>query len=280
MATAVAAVLSLLLHALLRPLSGLLPVLAAAGALRDLTGEPWARNLIAGAQALAGAVLAARTAWEALQLATLRAEGAPADPGALLKRFVAAAAAIVAGPALAVRAMDAGNLLSAAVARAGFGAGLPGLPGDLGALAAQVSADALWVPLLLLGGLVLLLLCFLQAMVRTVEMTLAAILAPVMALGFLSGGGTADVWLREVVVLSAAQAVQLLLLDLGAALLAAPSLPGSPAGPLGPFLFVACCWVAWRSPHLLRQFAYRSGAASAAGGAAAVAVRVLTRLPL
>ncbi len=109
-ASVVTAILSLLIHAVLAPLDGLLSAFAAAGAVHDLTGAPWAQNLIAGSQAVAGAVLAMRTAWEALMLATARTEGAPTDPGALLKRVVLTAAAIAAGPALAVQAMRAGNL--------------------------------------------------------------------------------------------------------------------------------------------------------------------------
>ncbi len=282
-ASVVTAILSLLIHAVLAPLDGLLSAFAAAGAVHDLTGAPWAQNLIAGSQAVAGAVLAMRTAWEALMLATARTEGAPTDPGALLKRVVLTAAAIAAGPALAVQAMRAGNLLADAVAHAGLGPGLADLPGNLWTMAATVEADQPWVPLLLLGGGFILILCFIQSVVRTVEMTLAAILAPVMALGFLSGGGTADVWLREVVVLAASQAVQLLLLYLAAALLV---LPAGPAGlALGPFYFLGACWVAWRSPQMLRQFAYHSGAGSAIGsvaGSAATAAltRLLTKLPL
>ena len=279
MTTIVAEVLSLLLHILLQPLDAVLAVFTAAGELHNLTGEPWVRNMIAGSQALAGAVLAARTGWEAFQLATLRTEGTPTDPGALLKRVVVTALAIVAGPPLAVQALDAGNLLAQAVSGAGLGPGLPALGGNLQALAAQVTATELWEPLLVLGGIVLVLLCFLQAMVRTIEMTLAAILAPVMALGFLSGGGTADIWLREVIVLATSQAVELLLLDLAAALLVAPSVPGGPSGLLDPFLFLAACWVAWRTPRLLRQYGYQT-AGQAAGGAAMTAARVLTKLPL
>jgi hypothetical protein len=282
-ASVVTAVLSLLIHTLLAPLDGVLSAFAAAGALHNLTTAPWAANLIAGSQAVAGAVLAVRTAWEALMLATARTEGAPTDPGALLKRVVVAAAAIAAGPWLATQAMVAGNLLADAVAHAGLGTGLGTLPGNLWTLAATLQADRLWVPLLLLGGVVIVILCFIQSIVRTLEMTLAAILAPLMALGFLSGGGTADVWFREVVVLAASQAVQLLLLYVAAALLVAPAGPGGLL--LGPFYFLGACWVAWRSPQLLRQFAYHTGAGSAAGSVAgsattAAVTRLLTKLPL
>lgn len=281
MSAIVSAVLAYLIQIVLAPLNDILVAFAAAGALHNLTTEPWAQNLIAGSQALAGAILAVRLAWEALQLATLRTEGAPTDPGALLKRAALTACAIAAGPWLAVQAMLAGNLLSDAVAHAGLGEGLSTLSGNLSALTATLASDRIWEPLLLLGGVVIIVLCFIQAVVRTIEMTLAAILAPVMALGFLSGGGTADVWFREIVVLSASQAVQLLLLYIAAALLVSPAVPGTTSGFLGPFLFLGACWVAYRTPQLLRQFAYHTGTGSAAGSAVAMAAsRLLTKLPL
>lgn len=273
-------VLAFLIRMVLAPLNGVLVAFAAAGELHNLTTTPWAQNLIAGAQALAAAVLAVRTAWEAFQLATLRTEGQPADAGSLLKRVALSAGAIAAGPWLCVQAMLAGNLLADAVAHAGLGSGLGGLVGRLLAMSNVLAASAVWMPLLLLAGSVIIVLCFLQAIVRTVEMTLAAIVSPLMAIGFLSGGGAADVWLREVIVLACSQAVQLLLLYLAAAVLVGP-LPGGTGGTfLAPFLFVGTCWVAWRTPHILRQYAYHTGIGSAAGGGAAMAAgRLLTKLP-
>ena len=277
--TIVAGVLGFLIQAVLAPLNGILAAFAAAGELHNLTTEPWAQNLIAGSQAVAGAILAVRTAWDAFQLATLRTEGAPTDPGALLKRVALTAGAIAAGPWLAVQAMVAGNLLAGAVAHAGLGVGLTDLAGNLSSLTATLQVADLWEPLLLLIGVVVIVLCFIQSIVRTIEMTLAAILAPVMALGFLSGGGAADVWFKEVVVLAGSQAVQLLLLYMASALLVSPVVAGGPQGFLGPFFFLGACWVAWRTPQLLRQYAYHTGAGAAAGTAVAMAVRLLTKLP-
>lgn len=280
-------VLTWLISLPLAPVDGLMRVFASAGALRDLTGQPWAQSLIAGAQGIACAVLALRVAWEALQMASLRAEGAPTDPGGLLKRAVTTGAAIFAGPWVAREMIVVGNLLAGAVGQAGFASSLQNL--DLASLFLNYlnPSRAMWALLLVVPGLVLMILIFFQGLIRTIEITLAAILSPLAALGYMSGGGMADVWWREVVVLGTSQAVQLLLLHLAAAMLVAPvpwqSLPSQIA--IGPFLFVAALWVTWRTPHILRNYAYSTGLTGAAGavgqavGYAAV-TRILAKLPI
>ena len=279
MLAVVSAILSFLIRVFLAPLNAVLVSFATAGELHDLLGYPGVSTLITGAQAVAWAILGTRTAWEAFQLATLRNEGAPTDPGSLLKRVALTGAAIAGGPWVAEQALLVGNDLAQAVAHVGLGVGLGSISGNLAALSANLTLATLWVPLLLLGGVVLVILCFLQAIVRTVEITLAAIVAPVMALGFLGGGGTADVWWRELLVLAGAQSVQLTLLYLAASFLVAPTL-GTASNFLDPFLFVGAVWVAWRTPHVLRQYAYHTGAGGTASSAGALAARViLTKLP-
>lgn len=280
----ITAVLTWLVSAMLAPLDWLLSVFSSAGALRDLTYLPWAQNLIAGAQGIAMALLALRVAWEALLMASLRAEGSPTDPGALLKRSVMTAAAIFGGPWLARQMIFVGNTLAAAVAHAGLGVGLEQL--DLSSLFAYASnpSNFIWLLLLAVPGVLLLILVFFQGLIRTIEITLAAIIAPLAALGYLSGGGMADVWWREVMVISTSQAVQMLMLYMGAALLVAPTPWNSVQANLGPFLFVAALWVAFRTPQILRNYAYNTGVSSIAGGASHIAgyvalSRLMRKLP-
>ena len=279
MLAVVSAILSFLIRVFLAPLNAVLVSFATAGELHDLLGYPGVATLITGAQAVAWAILGTRTAWEAFQLATLRNEGAPTDPGSLLKRVALTGAAIAGGPWVVEQALLVGNDLAQAVAHVGLGVGLGSISGNLTALTANLTLATLWVPVLLVGGVVLVILCFLQAIVRTVEITLAAIVAPVMALGFLGGGGTADVWWRELLVLAGAQSVQLTLLYLAASFLVAPAV-GTASNFLDPFLFVGAVWVAWRTPHVLRQYAYHTGAGGTASSAGTLAARViLTKLP-
>ncbi len=272
-------ILHFLIEIVLAPLNGILVAFATAGELHDLFGYPGVSVLIAGAQGIAWAILATRTAWEAFQLATLRNEGAPTDPGALVKRVVLTAAAITAGPWLTLQALYVGNDLAQAVAHAGLGTGLAGLSGQLSILTHALVVGSIWRVLLLLCGILIIALCFMQAIVRTIEITLAAIVAPVMALGFLGGGGTADVWWRELLVLASAQGVQLTLLYLAASLLMVPA-PTASGFALSPFLFVGACWVAWRTPHILRQYAYHSGAGGALGNAGGMAANTGVRMLL
>lgn len=276
-------VLQHIIQSLLAPLNWLLTIFASAGSIRDLTTQPWAENLIAGAQGIAVALLALRLAWEAFQMASLRAEGAPTDPGGLLKRTVMSAAAIFAGPWVARQLIYIGNLLAQAVAGAGLGVGLENL--DLASMFNLAAGAPLHTLILAVPAVILLILVFFQALIRTIEITLAAIISPLAALGYMTGGGMADVWWREVVVLSTSQAVQMLLLYLSAALLVAPTQWDSAQARLGPFLFVAALWVAFRTPHILRNYAYSTGLSGAAGGIGqaaghAVLYRVLARLPI
>lgn len=281
----ITAVLTWIVSAMLAPLNWLLSIFSSVGALRDLTYLPWVQNLIAGTQGIAMALLALRVAWEALQLATLRAEGAPTDPGTLLKRTVMAAVFIFGGPWLARQMIYLGNTLAAAVAQAGLGVGLEQLDLTSLFLYASDSGNFIWMLLLTIPGVLLLILVFFQGLIRTVEITLAAIISPLAALGYISGGGMADVWWREVVVLSTSQAVQMLMLYMASALLLAPTTWGSVEADLGPFLFVAALWVAFRTPQILRNYAYSSGVGSIASGvghtASYVALsRLMTRIPL
>lgn len=280
----VTSILTWLISGMLAPLNSMLDLFCSAGALRDLTYQPWVQNLIAGTQGIAAALLALRLAWEALQLATLRAEGAPSDPGTLLKRTVMAAIAVIGGPWAARQIIFVGNLLAEAVASAGLSVGLEGL--DFMSMLSYVSdpGNSLWMLLLTIPCIVLLVLVFFQGLVRTVEITLAAIISPLAALGYMSGGGMAVVWWREVMVISTAQAVQMLLLYMGTAVLFAPTEWSSGQAEIGPFLFVATLWVAFRTPQILRNYAYNSGVSSIAGGvghtASYVALsRLMTKMP-
>jgi len=268
---------------LLAPVNLFLELFADAGALQDLTTQAWATNLIAGVQGIACALLAVRVAWEALQMATVRAEGAPTDPGGLLKRTFMAGASIFAGPWLARQMIYMGNLLAQAVGSIGLGVGLDEL--DLVSLLGMTQGTPLFSLILTVPAVVLLIIIFFQGLIRTIEITLAAIISPFAALGFISGGGMADVWWREVMVISTSQAVQMLLVYLAAALLVAPTTFFSAQDILGPFLFIAALWVAFRTPVILRNYAYSTGVSGAAGGVAhtagyAAAHRLLAKLPV
>lgn len=264
---------SVLVHyisGLLAPLSGMIQIFASAGGMRDLTAAPWAANLIAGAQGIAFALLALRLAWDALQQAVLRAEGGVTDPGGLIKRAAMAACAIIVAPELARQMIVVSNLLAQTVAAAGFGVGLDQLAID--DLLVSMPNPALLI-LSIIPMVVLLPLILFQSLIRTIEILLAAIIAPFAAVSFAGDGAMADSWWREVVILCTSQAVQVLLLYVAVASMVSPVHWGSLAAFAGPFLAVATLWVAWRTPHILRAYASGTGMQSAAGGIGQMAIQ-------
>lgn len=255
------------------PVNWLLNEFIREGMIRDLMNLSWTRMIVSGAQGIAGGLLALRVTWEAFEIATLRAEGAPTDPGGLLKRTVAAGAGIYAGPWLTSQFILAGNDLALWI-------------GSLGLQVQNLDIAAILKNLLNLGGavfnlvamvvvVVLLVLVTVQAAIRSVEMLIAGVVSPFMALGYVSGGGTADVWLREVIVLAVSQAVQVLLVHLAITILVQPQNVGSIVP--NPWFFLAALWVAYRSPHVIRNYAYSTGGRGVAAAGAAMAQRVATQ---
>lgn len=244
-----------------------LSVFAQYGMLRDLLHIPWVNQFILGGQAIAGAILACRVTWEALQMATLRSEGAPTDPGGLLKRTVMSGIAIAGGPFVIRQAILIGNEFALWVGNVGIGVGLRdlSLQGLVGTVATSALFGTLLSPIIVLGGGILTFLIFMQALIRTVEITLAAIISPFAAIGHMSGGGMADMWVREVGVLAMTHAIQMLLLYMSIAFLLAPADYGfGTQFEIKLFLWLAALWVSFKSPKILRNYVYHTGMSSAA----------------
>ncbi|KUO52337.1 MAG: hypothetical protein APF76_04695 [Desulfitibacter sp. BRH_c19] len=238
------------------------------GMLNDLLNISWINQFILGSQAIAGAILACRFAWEALMMASLRSEGAPTDPGGLLKRTVMSAIAIAGGPWVIRNAIIIGNQFALWVGNVGIGVGLSdlSLEGLVGTVGTSVLFGTLLSPIIVLGGGILTFLVFMQALIRTVEITLTAIISPYAAIGHMSGGGMADMWVKEVIIISMTHAVQMLLLYMSIAFLLAPSDYGfGTQFEIKLFMWLAALWVSFKSPKILRNYAYHTGMSSAAG---------------
>ncbi len=247
--------------------SEVLSMLSDVGHITALWRYNFAQSVIGLSQAAAAGVLAMRLAWEAYQNSTLRAEGVPTDPGSLLKRTVASAIAIGVGPFLAEQAFLAANsLASAIVGLIGFSAQPAMVQSSLAGMATGLLSGATADFSMIIFGLAfvaLLPLVLISALIRSLEALVLIILAPVLALGFMSGGGTADAWLRELLVICGAQTVQVLMVYLAVSFVVNPSQATANAatfGLWGLFWGIAALWVALRSPSVIRQYAYHSGA--------------------
>ncbi|WP_422445443.1 conjugal transfer protein TrbL family protein [Thermoanaerobacterium sp. DL9XJH110] len=258
----------------------------------DITYLPFISQLISYCQAVAVSVLALRLTWEAFQIMSLRAEGAPTDPGGLLKRTVYSVVAIFAGPFLVSKIIVISNNLALMVVNSGFGFNPSSmdfattleealsLGGFLAGGGTAVFAAAGFFGLIVIAVILgLMFIVCLQALARTVEITLIAIVAPFMSLGIMGGGGTFDVWWREMFVVSMAHPVQMLLLYLSVAFLVAPGATAADLAWVRPFYFLACLWVTFKTPQIVRNYAYSTGIRSAIGSAGQAAVwNVMSRL--
>ena len=264
------------------PVQTELNVIAKAGQLWNVPTAaqlPWFGTLLWSTQGLAAAVLVARFAYEAFLLSSLRAGGESGSFSGLLRRTGAAAVAIPLGPVLAAKAVELGNGLGQLIVSTPLAPPISTLV-TTGGIPSQATTVAFWTVLMAIPTLILMILVFIQAAVRSIEFLIIVLAAPLMGLGFLSGGGTADIWWREVFVIACTEAVQLTGLYIGVAAMVTPTQFGSGAGFLTPFAALAALWVAFRAPHLLREFTYHSGLGGAAGslaqtGATAALMRVL-----
>jgi len=255
--------------------------------LLDITYMPFISTLIKYCQAIAVSLLILRLAWEAYQIVALKADGAPTDPGGLLKRTVYSAVAIFAGPFVVSKIIVIGNNLALMVVNSGFGFD-PATMDFSSALEDALSIAGLVSTTLLTAGffpvtviIVILALTFiicLQALARTVEITISAIVAPFLSIGIMGGGGTFDVWWRETLVIAMSHPIQMLLLYLSVSFLVAPGYGSTMAG-VRPYFFIASLWVTFKTPQIVRNYAYSTGTRSAVGSAGQAAMwNVLSRL--
>lgn len=154
---------------------------------------------------------------------------------------------------------------------------LHGISGDIFSRVAKVSGAGGGMVLLsvivLALAVVLLAVIFAETLERAAELVIYYLAAPFVALGQLNpDGGTWGGWWRYLVVLSLSQAVQLLCLKGMAGttqLIPALGYHNASGGSIGTMLAL-CLDLGWllvgvRGPHLLREWSYRSGFATAVG---------------
>lgn len=256
-----------------------------AGYTRVLIDNPWAHALVLLAQAVAGALLGLRLTWEIFQHHIVRGQGTPSDVIGTVRNAAIAAFSIFAFPWLSVRVILFGNDLSTSIVAVlgtqtnTLGSGLGNLVAT--ALGGMAVTGGMLAPILAVVAavilavcVVLLLLIFVQAMIRTVEAYVAGVLAPVMAVGWVSeSGGTAAAWWRSIIVLAMSQAVQTLLLYTSIAIVTQSGVPTY----LAPFLLLATLWVTYKTPHMIQEYSYHSGVGGGMASGGSMAANLVIR---
>ncbi|GEA16342.1 hypothetical protein E308F_25880 [Moorella sp. E308F] len=229
----------------------------------QILNSAYVENAVHLAQAVAGSLLAVKVGAEALQVYILHAHGDPgADPGGLLKRAAFAAAAIGCGPWAVKTVYTWGNELAVSVAN------LSAVnPNPVNFIDTMVSLATTPILILIadLAALIIWALILIQTGIRAVEVAALAAAGPFMAVGLTRADeGVAAVWWRELVVLSASQALQTFLLK---GFLATIVTFTFNSDILKLFLLIGWLWVAFKTPSVLRQFAYHTGLGGAMGQA-------------
>ena len=213
-------------------------------------------------QAVAGSLLALKISVEVLRSYIFFGTGNPdANPAKLVKRAMYAGMMIAAGPWLARSIFGYGATLAIAVSQVPLvGAGA----NPLAALAARPVNVGMGFILALGAMVVFWLLIYIQTIIRSVEVAFLAVAGPIMAVGLTGQDeGTWAVWWRELIVVALSQAVQMFMLTgFFAALGHMMAQPGARFNAYSMLTAIAWLWVAHKSPAVLKQFAYHTGAGS------------------
>ncbi len=232
----------------------------------NVPNYPIVVNGILYAQGLAFALLIAKVAAEAFQTWILYSNGdANADPQGLLINTAKSAAIIGCMPWLTRQIYIFGTSVAQDIAQLG------------GAGSADVSFYNLFtaVPGLTLiatiggiGAAILIIGIFIQTFVRAAHLGMLALVGPILAVQVVGGGGMFSLWLKELLVVSVSQAIQIFMLLAG--MYALPNIAfGNPF--YGALMLLGWLWATVKAPSVLKQMAYSSGIGGAVGGAAQTA---------
>ena len=232
----------------------------------QILNSAYVQNAIALSQTVGGTLLALKVGVEATQTYILHLHGEPVDPGGLVKRTAFAAGAIGAGPWMVKNVYLWGSSLADSVAQ------LASVNPNVHPLDTLITFTATAPFLIILTALIAIViwaLILIQMGIRSVEVAVLAAVGPIMAVGLTRADeGVAAVWWRELVVLSLSQAVQVFLIK---GLLSTFMTLTFGADILKLFLLIGWLWVAFRTPTVLRQYAYHSGLGGAIGHTAQTA---------
>lgn len=258
------------------PLHEMLKLITAVGGLKDYFSAPWLIYLIHLSQVFAGALLGVVLTWQGYHLYIMRSSGEGGNPTDLIGKVVYGVAGIVVYPWAARSMIPFANGLADMVAKAPFGTSLPNMSTNLQSTLAtslQAKAGMFFVPLLMLVGIVLLIVVFIQSLIRTVELIVIGVVGPIFAIGWVGNGSVAMAFWRELITLGMSQVVQVMMLWITSALVASDVQTVGQAI-ISPFMLIASLWVCYKSPSLLRQWTYHTGIGGAVGSGASSAIHV------
>ena len=234
---------------------GMLYSMAAALQILDVS---YVKNMILNAQIIGGSLLTLKILYDTLYNYILHVNGEPTDSGGILVRIALAAGAVIGAPEIAKQVYSACTDLASEVA------GSQAIESSQLSPFFSISDISFIVTILAIVGLALWILILIQTGIRAVELVVLSVVGSGMAVGLTNPDqGTFAVWWRELIVLSMSQVIQIFLVKGALSTLMLISATAM----MQMLFFIGWLWVAYRTPAVLRQYAYSTGVGSAVGGA-------------
>lgn len=209
-------------------------------------------------QGIALSLLALKALADCLIKYILFQNGESIDAGGFLIRIAASVAVITSVPWIIRTIYTFGTSLAMEIVD------VRTLQGGEFSLFKSLENPAITVLIAGIAGMVLFVLVVVQSYIRAVELAVLSVIGPGMAVGLLNtDGGLFSIWWKELLVISMSQVIQIFLLK---GSLACMGLLNSPISNV--ITLIAWLWVAYKTPTVLRQYAYSSGVGGAAGNVA------------
>ncbi|WP_038069241.1 MULTISPECIES: conjugal transfer protein TrbL family protein [Thermoanaerobacterium] len=230
-----------------------------------ILNTPYITNAIYFTKLVAGTLLGVKVAAEAFKTYILYSSGdSSARPFELVKRTAFAALMVSAGPWAVNRIYEWGSEFAKAIASLpSTQAGNPVI-WTQNILSLSLSSTIAMI-LIAFTVLIVWILILIQTGIRAVEIAFLAVSAPIMAVGLTRPDeGVWTVWWRELIVLSLSQAVQTFMIR---GFLSTEVNMQFNSSVLSLLMLIGWLWVAFKTPSVLRQFAYHTGMGSAVGQA-------------
>lgn len=240
----------------------------------DLMGLDFIRNTIVVVQVFAGSVMIVRILYQSLTTYILYQNGDPSqDPKKLLWETLTGAILVGFSPWVAGWVFALGTAIARDISSV-VAFEVHSVP-----LVSLVVGSTVSFVLIALAAVILIFLILIQAAIRSVEVALLAVMGPVLGVAGLNSE-LFSAWWKNLLVISLTQAIQIFLLKGVFVMLAATNLE------MGNYFLFALgfLWVAFKTPSILKEYAYSTGTGQAIGGAAGqagsmyVMRRALTRV--
>lgn len=230
---------------------------------------PIVNSSILYSQALAGSILAVKFSYELWYNNVLRSNGdSDADVQGVIMRLGQAAAMMISVPWITKEVYMWGTAIASDIAL------LPGTDANSGGLLLKTlfmtmltgsGPVGMLIGVTIVFAIVVFLLILVQTFIRAAELAVVAIVGAFMALGLTNPNSQSfQGWWKELLNISFAQVIQLVLIKCSFFALAIPQGDGYPPI-VSVMVFAGFIWVTYKSPTILKQYIHSSGVGRAAG---------------